>query len=76
MKLTAGARKQIPGQDFAGPGRSFPIEDENHAKAALSMAHYATDPEEIRRRVLSKYPQIDAKSATRAALLSKMQGGR
>lgn len=77
MKLTAGARKQIPGQDFAGPGRSFPIEDENHARAALSMAHYAADPGAIRAKVLAKYPQIDAKKqATRSALLSKMQGGR
>jgi len=34
-KLTAKARSKILGKDFAGPGRSFPIEDKNHAKAAL-----------------------------------------
>jgi hypothetical protein len=37
MKLTASARKKIPASKFAGPGRSFPIEDKNHARAALSM---------------------------------------
>jgi len=35
-KLTAKARSKIPSKDFAGPGRSFPIEDKNHARAALS----------------------------------------
>jgi len=34
-KLTAAARKKLPAKDFAGPGRSFPIEDKAHAKAAL-----------------------------------------
>lgn len=26
-RLTAKARSKIPGKDFAGPGRSFPIEE-------------------------------------------------
>ena len=34
-RLTAKARKKIPAGKFAGPGRSFPIEDKNHARAAL-----------------------------------------
>lgn len=37
-KLTAKARSKIPAKDFAGPGRSFPINDRNHQKAAISMA--------------------------------------
>lgn len=37
MKLTAAARKKIPASKFAGPGRSFPVQDKGHAKAALSM---------------------------------------
>ena len=72
MKLNAAARKAIPSGQFAGPNRSFPIEDENHAKAALSMAHYASDPADIRAKVLSKYPQIDKKTAVRNALKQKM----
>jgi hypothetical protein len=34
-RLTAKARSKIPTGKFAGPGRSFPIEDANHARAAL-----------------------------------------
>ena len=71
-KLNAAERKAIPSGQFAGPNRSFPIEDENHAKAALSMAHYASDPGAIRAKVLSKYPQIDKKTAVRNALKQKM----
>ena len=36
-KLTAAQRKKLPKKTFAGPGRSFPINDKNHARAALSM---------------------------------------
>ena len=72
MKLNAAARKAIPSGQFAGPNRSFPIEDENHAKAALSMAHYSSDPSAIRAKVLAKYPQIDKKTAVRNALKQKM----
>jgi hypothetical protein len=34
-RLTAKQRKGLPKSTFAGPGRSFPIPDKNHAKAAL-----------------------------------------
>ena len=34
-RLTAKARKALPASTFAGPDRSFPIPDKNHAKAAL-----------------------------------------
>lgn len=74
-RLNAAERKAIPTGQFAGPDRSFPIPDVNHARAALSMARYASDPDEIRQKVLARYPQIDAKKKmTRQALLSKMQG--
>lgn len=35
--LSATQRNALPGSTFAGPGRSFPIPDANHAKAALSL---------------------------------------
>jgi len=38
MKLTAAARKNIPMGQFAGPGRSFPINDPTHARLAISGA--------------------------------------
>jgi hypothetical protein len=36
-RLTAKARAAIPTSQFAGPGRSFPVPDANHARAALSL---------------------------------------
>lgn len=40
-KLTAEARRKLPSSTFAGPNRSFPIPDKNHAKAALGLLHNA-----------------------------------
>lgn len=36
-RLTQAQRDAMPASMFAGPGRSFPINDKNHARAALSM---------------------------------------
>lgn len=33
-KLTAAARKALPASAFAGPGRSYPVEDKAHARNA------------------------------------------
>lgn len=37
-KLTAKQRSGLRSSEFALPGRRFPINDPNHARAALSMA--------------------------------------
>jgi hypothetical protein len=37
-KLSTAARKKLPGKDFAGPGRSFPEEDDAHRRAAIRLA--------------------------------------
>ena len=34
-KLTSKQRSNLPASKFAGPNRSFPLTDKNHAKAAL-----------------------------------------
>ena len=36
-RLTARQRRKLPKSTFAGPGRSFPIPDKGHAKAALRL---------------------------------------
>jgi hypothetical protein len=36
-RLTAAQRKKLPSKTFAGPDRSFPIPDANHAHAALAL---------------------------------------
>lgn len=40
-RLTVAARRKLPSSTFAGPGRSFPIPDKNHAKAALALIGHA-----------------------------------
>ena len=36
--LNAADRRGMPSKDFAGPGKSFPISDSNHARMAISGA--------------------------------------
>ena len=38
MKLTAAKRKAMPKAQFAGPGKSFPVNDPTHARLAISGA--------------------------------------
>lgn len=37
-KLTSKARAALPKKAFAGPGKSFPIPNKAHAKAAIMLA--------------------------------------
>ena len=37
-KLDAAARKKMPKSEFAGPGKSFPVNDATHARLAISGA--------------------------------------
>jgi hypothetical protein len=37
-KLTSKARKALPKKDFAGPGKSFPVENKTHARLAIGGA--------------------------------------
>ena len=58
-KLTAKARKEIPTKDFAGPGRSYPIEDRSHARNALARASGKPVEARVRAAVHRKYPSMD-----------------
>ena len=63
-KLTARARKKLPGKDFAGAGRSYPIQDKAHARNALSRVSQFGSPSEkarVRAKVHAKYPGIGKK---------------
>ena len=60
-KLTAKMRKAIPGSKFALPGRRYPIEDPNHARAALSrISQFGSSAEKakVRAAVHRRYPGI------------------
>jgi hypothetical protein len=48
MKLTTPARNALAGSKFAGPGRSFPIEDKKHARAAIMLSGNAKNPAAIK----------------------------
>lgn len=37
-RMSTRKRKSLPSKAFAGPGRSFPINDAKHARAAISGA--------------------------------------
>lgn len=37
-KLSTAARNKLPKGKFAGPGRSFPIEDKVHARKDIQLA--------------------------------------
>lgn len=63
-KLKAASRNKLPGKDFAGPDRSYPIEDKNHARNALARVSQHGSPAEkaeVRRKVEAKYPSIGEK---------------
>lgn len=51
-RLTKAQRKALPSKDFAGPNRTFEINDRNHAKAAImdSGSAPAKDRAKIKRK--------------------------
>lgn len=60
---STGKYKNVKPQDFAGSAGgaskySFPIDSLKRARNALARAHYADDPEGIRKKVYAKYPQL------------------
>lgn len=64
-KLTAAERDKLPSSAFALSGRSYPIHDENHARAALTDVAKNGSAEEkrkVRAAVKLRYPDIDVSS--------------
>lgn len=60
-KLTTKQRKGLANKSFAGPDRSYPIENASHARNALARASQHAGSElkaRIRRKVHAKYPGI------------------
>ena len=60
-KLTTAVRKRLPGGAFALPGRRYPIEDEAHARDAISrVSQDGTTAEKatVRRKVHERFPGI------------------
>ena len=60
-RLTAETRNSLPSKDFAGPERSYPIQDKAHARNALSRVSqngYSSLKEKVRAAVHRKFPDI------------------
>lgn len=61
-----GKYSNVAKGDFAGkagdaPAGSFPIPNISKARSALKLAHNAPNPEGIKRKVYSKFPQVKPK---------------
>lgn len=66
--LTAKARNNMPASTFAGPNRSYPINDANHARNALSRVSQFGSPAlqaKVRAAVGRKYPGIGKKKTAK-----------
>jgi hypothetical protein len=59
-KLTSKERNKLPDSAFAGPGRSFPVNDRGHAKAAIGRAseYHPELKAKIRAKVAKKFPDM------------------
>lgn len=58
-KLTTAKRKKIPKGEFAGPDRSYPVEDKSHAANAKARASEMEHKGKLSKSAESK---IDAKA--------------
>lgn len=72
--LTTKSRNALPTSSFAGPDRSYPINDPSHARNALSRAAQFASPSEqasIRAKVKKKFPSIGMKKAADEGRVSR-----
>ena len=67
-KLTTKARKSLPAKDFAGPNRSYPVENASHARDAKARASQATNAGRMSKAEEAK---IDRKADRVIARISK-----
>lgn len=67
---STGKYKNVAPKDFAGKSGgaspfSFPINDIAHARNALARAHFAPNPEGIKRAVYRKFPELKKRHMAR-----------
>ena len=61
MPLSKAARSKLPARDFAGPGRSYPVENKAHARAAMMDSKDAPKSERAGTRACSKASRISVR---------------
>lgn len=70
-RLTAAQRRALPDSAFAGPNRTFPVNDAAHAKAALMLKGKA--PAGARAKITAR---ADKKLGVKgSAIVKRMSGG-
>ncbi len=78
MRLTAAARNALPTSAFAGPNRTYPVPDQNHAVFAKAMATAHAAPglrTRIRTTVARRFPGLGKKPGLRDRLTSMRSAG-
>ena len=69
-KLNVKTRNALPGKDFAGPDRSYPINDASHARNALARSSQNASPKlkaKVQAKVHRKFPGISQPKFDRVA---------
>ena len=69
-RLTSKQRNALPSSDFAGPDRSYPVNDPSHARNALSRASQFASlslKAKIKAKVKKKFPGIGQAKPDRVA---------
>ena len=68
-------RSDVAGSDFAGPGKTYPIESQGDVSDAASLAHHAKNPGKVRRRIAAiarrKWPGMTMPPSLSAAKAMK-----
>ena len=78
-KLSSKQRNALPAKAFAGPDRSYPIEDASHARNALARASQFATPavkSTIRSKVAKKFPGIAQGSKDSSCGAKRKSGGK
>jgi hypothetical protein len=72
-RLSVKARKKLPASTFAGPNRSFPLNDANHVRAAKSLERFASPATKAKINAKAKTMGIGTAKKKTAA---KKRGGK
>lgn len=78
-KLDAKKRNALPSKEFAGPDRSYPIENGNHARDALARVSEFGSPKlkaEVRSNVAKKFPGMAVNRLKKAGKISDKQAAK
>jgi hypothetical protein len=72
-KLTAKERNALPDSDFAGPDRSYPVEDAAHARNAKARAAQHAGPE-LKEKIDERADKVLGKKKSAADTVYPNQG--